>query len=249
MELNDPVGHRQAYAGPAGLRGVVERKNFRPRLGRNAYTLVGDFELEVAGSRARRHFELAARGHRLAGVQHQVQKRLLDQVAVHAERRQRAVRFEDQADVVLPRLGLGQSEHLPDQGLNFRVARAEFDRPGKIEEGLDDAVEPADFRRESFKLRHYALALVGELRLEHFHLEDHGVQRVFDFVGDAGSQPSQGRELRADVNLVFELGASARVAKRDEAPDAFALLLDKLDVDGHAHRPRVVGQLDRLPGR
>jgi hypothetical protein len=47
MELKDPESHGESNPAAAGLCGVEEREDFLARLRGNAYTLVGDFEVQV----------------------------------------------------------------------------------------------------------------------------------------------------------------------------------------------------------
>ena len=67
-------------------------------------------------------------------------------------------------------------------------------------------------------------------------------------MGDAGSDFGQRRQLRGNVDLVFQPRAGARIAQRDQASHAFALLLDELDVYGHSRGGLTSpGGVNRLP--
>jgi hypothetical protein len=246
--LQDAESHSEAHTAAPRFGGVKEGKDLLAVLRGNAHPLVGDLQLQAVGPGAGHDLQLAPGRHGLASVEHQVEEGLLHQVAVHVDRRKSAIALEHQPDAILPRLRLGESEDLTYQVFDVRLAGMDFDGPREIEEGLHHAVEAPDFRREDVQLGSYPRALVGEFGLQDFQLQDHGVKRVLHLVGDAGSEPAEGRQFGGNVDLVLDLRPRAGVAQRDQASHALPLGFDKLDADRHTRRV-LTWYFDRMPGK
>src|SRR5580700_1425133 len=79
MLLDDAVADREAQAGAAaaGFRGEKGIENAVNVFARNPRTGVDNFNLHAAVVGARAHFEQAAAGHGVAGVQEEIEKDLL----------------------------------------------------------------------------------------------------------------------------------------------------------------------------
>ena len=92
------------------------------------------------------HLQLPARRHGLAAIQYQVQQRLFHQVRVQAESRYGTIRFENELNIILGSLRFGEREYFPHQCRQFYLHEVKFYGPGKVKEGLDDAIQTPKFR-------------------------------------------------------------------------------------------------------
>ncbi len=139
--------------------------------------------------------ERAAVGHRLFGVQHQVQKALLEQVAVEVHRRQVGGREPLDLDVVLPR-GRGQEvDHPRDDGVERRrlggevVDAGEAEKVGReIDEFLAFAGEPRDAVEGAALARGLGVLEVFGEQLE---VERQGADVVLDLVDEPAREFGQ----------------------------------------------------------
>ncbi len=142
--------------------------------------------------------------------------------------------------------GVGGEHHdFADERVGIHGLQLQFERAREVEKSLDDAVEAVDFGGDDLDVRVWVLPGF-EFGVEQFEVQHHCVQRIFDFVRDAGSDAAERREFGGVIELRFQLAERFEVAERKQRARRLAAIFKQLQrgddglrraaVGGHFHR-------------
>src|SRR5258705_6694701 len=209
VHLHDAIDDREPYAGAVGPSRIVQRKHALDILGSYSHSLVGppDTQHVLLGLRADRNH--AARRHRLTGVLDEVEQGLAEQLLVPLDGEQARRGVEDKPDALTLPLGLHQRHYAVQESRRLDWLQLELVGPHESEEPLDDTVEAPDLAADHLEALAYFLIRGIQALLDQLDVDHHGVERIFDLVGHAGSKAAEGRQpLRvAHQRLDGDVGA------------------------------------------
>ena len=190
--------------------------------------------------------QLAALGHRVAGVHGEVQEHLLELARVAEHRAPRGPELGAQLDV--PREGAReQAHHLADRLVHVDGLAAQPRLEPETEQLAGElGAAPGGFADHLGGLRHLdgrGLALGEELGVA-----EHAGQQVVEVVGHAGRERADRLELLLAADLVLELDLAGHVAHHgDEVHELAGGVADRRD--GRVEETAAVGRQPPVPGR
>src|ERR1039458_10015225 len=118
----------------------------------------------------------------------------------------------------------------------------------KMGEGFHDAVEAQDFAGDDLHLRFDGGVAARELAAGDFDVEEDGVQRILDFVGDAAGDAADGGEAVRGLELVADLALGFGIAQADDETGtgigSAGLSFEEVDGEQHGGALRRAGERD-----
>ena len=209
MLLRDLLGDGQAQARTGRLGRIVHLEYTIQAAGINTPSGIFEFNVyvgtpaegvqgQVAAVPGRRPFrgnrQRAAAFHGIEGVEHDVQHQLLDLVDVDGYHQLAVPIPGDDPDAPFPGRALVDLYHLVEYRVDVVGERRQFGRPGVVEEILDETVDTPDLRDHLFVVPAPVLlvaVLLLHVPLENPEVDDHGIKRIADFVGQYGGELAQ----------------------------------------------------------
>lgn len=143
---DDAVNDRQAEAGAAGFGGEERLEEAGALFLGHANAGVGESKKEEGGRKKRRaDSECAAVGHRVHGVEDEVEAGLLDLRAVGADSRQVGGELGAQRDLVLREFVAGQQQRVFEERVDVERLEARFAGAREAQQPVHDPVEVIHF--------------------------------------------------------------------------------------------------------
>ena len=210
MGFDDVAAHREPQAGAALAAGVrtffggEERiENLRQHFRRNAAAVVAHHQVDhvVLGVVQQLDQQPAAVGHRLPGVDQQVQQHLLNLVAVDVGLRDRLDLLFDR-DAILVHLAFEQQQRVLDQLLQIGRLLAGRAISGHAQHGVGDSRRPIAGGEDLFE----AFVARGGVLVAHAHLGviENRHQHVVELVRGRADQFAQGGQPLGLGKLLLE---------------------------------------------
>src|SRR3984893_14378867 len=203
VRFDDRARHVEADAGAAGLGGDVQVEDARVQLLRDAGPAIGDQHFRAVGEGLQPELERAAFGHRLQGVDGDVEDGLLEPVALagDAHRRPRQVGFE--SHVLQACLRQQQPLDLPHHGAGVELLARTAGGGGLGEQRKQRAVEALELLAQdgeillaAFGFAHGVAAVAAaEGALQQVEVEHHGVERRLEVMGDGAVNAGKRAQL------------------------------------------------------
>ena len=219
VQLHGAIGEGETDSAAGLLGGEVEIKNFIANLGRNPSAGVVHLKHGGLGGGEAAKGEGAAFGHGLHAVDHHVEHGLLDEVGVDADGQRLRAEILHDFDLVGAGFGCGEGDDLGGQGAQIERGKLEIDGAGEVDQGFNHAVEAMDLRSDDI---HVAARLGIELEdalAQNLQVDDDGVDGIFDLVGDAGGQASDGGEAARELDLIFNAADGLGIAHGEQRAD------------------------------
>ena len=226
--LDDAVAHRKPQAGAAagGFRGEEGIEDAVQIFAGNSGTGIGDFDFDRTVVRCRADLDHAARGHGIARIHEEIEENLLQLVIRAQHGRQFLLQISRHLHVRGPERVRDQRKRFLDHGVQIHLG--EFRRAGarKIQQIVDDFAR-AERLLDDFVDQLVARIAAGQLLRQHLNVVGDDGQRRIHFVGDAGGQQAERRELLGLNHLFFQADSLRDVVHQDQPPDAVSGFSDQ----------------------
>jgi len=237
QKLHNSKRAGQPDAAASRPRGEKKLEDFLPVFQWNAFPGVRHGDFRHFPAPAQDQPQLPPVGHGLRRVQHQIQHRLLQQRPIHKHFGDIDWEKLGELDIGSLEGRLGDFEDFLEEAGEVSGFEANVHGTGEIEKTFDDGVEAIDFLVENLNgLLGGGIALAGEGFLQVFKPEAHGVERIFDFVSDAGGDAAESGEALADLQLGVDAFERIEVAQSDERAHLLAVFLNGLNAGANAAR-------------
>jgi hypothetical protein len=177
VHLQNSVRHGQANAAPL-LRGrEVEVEDAGANLVGDAFPVVADPDIRPPGIFRDADFEDAAGRHSLGAVDDDIQQGLFQKVGIDAAEDGPRGRLAFYRDATRLELGRSQHQHTGHHAAQVLILKLELDGTGKVDEGLDHAVEAANFALDDVEMAESVTAGM-DFVAKQFEVHDDGIDRV-----------------------------------------------------------------------
>src|SRR5206468_12235266 len=97
--------------------------------------------------------------------------------------------------------------------IDGHLGDVQLHRAREIEESLDYAIEAEDLARDDLHLLRDIGFALGQLHARHLDVHEDGIERILDFVGDAGGDLADGGEAVGGLELAADLAGGFGVAE------------------------------------
>ena len=122
--------------------------------------------------------QLPAIEHGLASVDDNVEDRLLQQICIGQDVDRLGAIASDDLDSLSARIR-GKRDNFTDQHVGIDSVSGQFNRPGEVEQGLDDTVKPVNLIGQDLDMRTRVKPGI-ELGIDQFQMQHQRVERVLD---------------------------------------------------------------------
>ena len=199
MRFHDARDDREAEAVAFCFRRREQRREgARALLVGHAHAGVAELDADVRGrgavarelERAGGDREAAAVGHRLDGVEREVQEDLLELRGVGHDRGQVGLKAANELDVVVGQFVAHEQREVVEQFVRIDGAELRFRAAREVEDLLHDAVQPVHFFADDLAVLHARIAR-WELQVHRVIQHLHHRERIANLVRDLGGEQSQ----------------------------------------------------------
>ena len=231
MFLDDLLHNAQAQPGAIDTRGKEWIKDVWEIISGNAPPSIVNGEDDERRRRfsslyARAHVHLAALLRRVDTVQQQVYERLVQQLRVAFEGRQRAIHIRAEGDPVLRCIGARQRHGPLDQlgDVDWPTLHRRWPRIGQ--QLLNQPVHSIDLALDHLGVLTQG-RLIGQLALQHLRCCPHDAERVTNLMRQpAGEPPQRGKALGA-LDLLFERPQLGQIVEHEYRPNRLIMRADQ----------------------
>ena len=203
MHLDRAKGLGQADAAAFLFGRKIQIKNLFAHLGGDAFAFVTDYHfylmvVDACGCER----QLPACGHCLTSIDDDVEQSLLEHINVgfNLERIAGVPGYDLNFTV---RINGREQHHFAQYFIRIIFARLHLYRARKIEKGLDDTIQAINLGSQNLNVR-AGIASGLKFGAQQFQVEHHRVQRVFDFVGNAGGDAAERGNPCCVIKLCFQ---------------------------------------------
>src|SRR5579863_9255429 len=200
VQLNDAKSGSQSDAAAARTGGKEKLKNLLLVFDGDSFAGIGNANFGHFAAPRQFHVQFAAGGHGFRGVEHQIQHRLLQKVAVGPDFRDAVGQQLFDFDSGLVQLWLRDAHDVAQKFGEIGGFEFQFDGAGEIQEALYHRVEAVDFLVQNLHgLARFGVRSRGQGLLQIFQPQPHRIERVLYFVGNASGDAANSGETFADL--------------------------------------------------
>ena len=188
MPLQDLVGLGQSDAASALLGGEVEFEDLFLYFPRNPVAGVADFGDGDAVFATGADGERAPFLHRLHAIDNDIQDGLFYEIAVDFHRKRSAGEVAIDVNPVLLSVGHGQQRYILKQLSEIGFFELEVSGTREVDQNLNDAIEAVNFAADDVHVATGAWVGLLQLVLQKMQVQNDGIDRVLDLVGNAARE-------------------------------------------------------------
>ena len=222
MFLDYPVGDRQPQSVPVRPGREERVEQFLDVLRRYPRSGIRDFKQDASAFFDAGNLKLAAAGHGVDRVKHQVHERL-GQLFRVAGNGQTGGQPGGNGDPPFGTFSLHQSQEIFENLVRADLRHHQLLRPAELEERLDDPVDPVELARYDLGIFYDEFPVVEVFREDLGH-SFYGSERVFDLMGEPGRHRPDRRQFLRLQQTVIELAVLRR-----QVVDHFLIIIATLE--------------------